>query len=150
MLYYVDALISQSDDVLEQIEILKRNIENKEVQYYLNCLEIMEISPYLRWLLDKYLYGKEVGEAPAKPNYQVKLLRVYSDEYDENREIYPLTFRMKAGDEIFYQPYPLVYFTATLLYIEKDKAIIKTIEFSKTVIQEIPISQIIGIMNSNE
>lgn len=150
MLYYVNALINQSDDVLEQIEILKRNIENKEVQFYLNCLEIMEISPYLRWLLDKYLYGKEVGEQPEKPNYQVKLLRVYSEEYAENRESYSLTLSMKAGDEIFYKPYPLVYVPATLLYIEKEKAIIKTCEFSKTVIQEIPISQIIGVTNSGE
>lgn len=62
-LYYVNYLLKKGNDIFEQIDLLKKNIDNEEVQLYVDNLKNEEnLSPNLKQIIDKFLFNKETSD----------------------------------------------------------------------------------------
>ena len=62
MLEYVNKLLSSQDNIIDQLKLLRENKHNKEVQKYIKALVKGHNSPYFKYCIDKYYFGKEVEE----------------------------------------------------------------------------------------
>lgn len=97
-MYYVNALINQSDDILEQIKVIKEHQAHPEVKYYIELLDNENLSPYMRWIVDRYLFGRKVDKKPKKTYGNVKLFKYFNPEYIDKQPTYTLEIKIKVGN----------------------------------------------------
>lgn len=60
MLEFVQILLDSCDNLIDQLILLKKYSNNKEVQKYIKALNKMNLSPYTKYCIDKYYYNLDV------------------------------------------------------------------------------------------
>lgn len=145
MLYFVNYLLNQSDDIFEQINILKENFDNEEVNIYLSLLDKDNLSPYLRYVVDKHIFDRRVEKEPPKTD--VKLYPIYVNGYNEKQRSLKIELFIKSGDIVFIKKGPYANMQGTILYIDKNEVIIKLDLFGKIVAERLSLDCIGGIYN---
>ena len=77
MFDFVNQLLDLEDNIIDQLILLKRNKNNKEVKAYMQALVKDHNSPYFKYCIDKYYFNKDVKEVnplirPLRPLYYLK------------------------------------------------------------------------------
>lgn len=75
MFEFVNGLLDSKDNVIEQLNLLKKYKNNKEVKKYMSIVSGQNNSPYLKNCIDKYYYNLEVDEKIF--NEQKKNVKLY-------------------------------------------------------------------------
>lgn len=76
---YINKLLTSSDDIMEQIRLIKENKDHEQVKKYLMLLDSENLSPHMRYLIDKYLFDRKVESEPKKPDRKYTLI-IYNEE----------------------------------------------------------------------
>ncbi len=98
MLEFVNSLLDSKNNIIDQLKLLKENKDNKEVEKYIKYIMEDNISPYLKYFINKYYFGLDVEEVKPSGKYKnAKLYKicfldeekmnennVYTDDYMQN------------------------------------------------------------------
>ena len=82
----INQLLTSTDDVFEQIRLIKENKDQEQVKKYLILLDSEQLSPYMRYLVDKYLFNRKVGKEPKMQDRKYSLIN-YNEELLEGVNI---------------------------------------------------------------
>ena len=89
MLDFVNVLLDSKDNIMDQLLLLKKYKDNKEVNFYINYLLEINISPYMRYCILKYYFDKNPKEVVVDKKYSdVKLFKIYLPNIKELLEEY--------------------------------------------------------------
>lgn len=83
MLEFVDELLGLSDNIIDQLILLKKFKHNREVKKYIKALKKINLSPYTRYCINKYFYNLDVKEEKI-PDSFYPTLSIYNNKYIEN------------------------------------------------------------------
>lgn len=77
MLEFVEKLLNSQDNIIDQLQLLRENKDNKEVKKYMRALVKDNNSPYFKYCIDKYYFNKDVKEVkpsirPLRSLYHLK------------------------------------------------------------------------------
>lgn len=75
MIEFVNELLDSKDNIIEQLKLLKKYKNNKEVKKYMNIISAQNNSPYFKNCIDKYYYDLKVDENIF--NEQKKNVKLY-------------------------------------------------------------------------
>ena len=76
MLEFVELLLDLCDNIIDQLILLKQFKHHKEVKKYIKTLTKSNMSPYERYCINKYFYGKDVKEEKI-PDFYYPTLAPY-------------------------------------------------------------------------
>lgn len=82
----INQLLTSTDDVFEQIRLIKENKDQEQVKKYLILLDSEQLSPYMRYLVDKYLFNRKVGKEQKMQDRKYSLI-IYNEELLEGVNI---------------------------------------------------------------
>lgn len=103
MLEFVNELLNSQDNIIDQLKVLKKNKNHKEVQKYINALVKENNSPYFNYCIDKYYFGKDVEEVKQPLTQRnIKLYPIYFKSLEIKKETkrQKLLNKVKKGDKI--------------------------------------------------
>ena len=63
---FVDELLNSTKKkgIIAQAKLLREHKDNEYVKIYLEELDKCNLSPYTRWVVDKYLFDRKVSKKP--------------------------------------------------------------------------------------
>jgi len=107
MLEFVEELLNSQNNIIDQLKLLKENKKHKEVKKYIKALLKMNLSPYVKYCIDKYYFDLDVEEVkPTAKNRHITLYNIYfpsllkKQEKERARKYIKNIKNVKIGDTI--------------------------------------------------
>jgi len=118
---FVNELLLSKDNISEQLILLKKHSDNKEVQEYIKSLENSEyLSGYVKYMIERYYYGKK-DAIKCEKNCVEKTFKVLLRPVEIRKKVHAET-DIEVGDDVAIIDGPFKGFNGKVEKVNKEYA----------------------------